>query len=212
VDFNEENFQSPLTSDIPYNKRKIHRQQQHLFTTKKSPKNRIVSICKSYIRPIVRGKEKKPVEFGAKVNKIQINGINFIEHISFNAFHEGNRFSQSLARAQKLTQKKVSRVGADAIYATNRNRKLATGLGIRTDFVRKGRAGKNEEERKKIAAEIRTERATRLEGSFGNEKEHYHLKKIKARTAKTEILWIFFGIHTANALTIGERMVEASPP
>ncbi|MGZ0015139.1 hypothetical protein [Yeosuana sp. AK3] len=50
------------------------------------------------------------------------------------------------------------------------------------------------------------ERATRLEGSFGKEKEHYHLKKIKAKTKATEKLWIFFGIHTANALEIGRRI------
>ena len=53
---------------------------------------------------------------------------------------------------------------------------------------------------------ITKERATRFEGSFGKEKEHYHLKKIKAKTKKTEILWIFFGIHTANTLEIGRRM------
>ncbi|MCK5815513.1 MAG: transposase, partial [Flavobacteriaceae bacterium] len=57
-----------------------------------------------------------------------------------------------------------------------------------------------------LARMITKERATRLEGSFGKEKEHYHLKKIKAKTKLTEILWIFFGIHTANALEIGRRM------
>jgi hypothetical protein len=45
-------------------------QQQGLFATGESPKNRIVSIDKDYIRPIVRGKETKAVEFGAKLNKI----------------------------------------------------------------------------------------------------------------------------------------------
>ena len=49
----------------------------------------IVSIDRHYIRPIVRDKEAKSVEFGAKVNNIQIDGISFIEHISFKAFHEG---------------------------------------------------------------------------------------------------------------------------
>ncbi|WP_343665365.1 hypothetical protein [Chryseobacterium mucoviscidosis] len=53
---------------------------------------------------------------------------------------------------------------------------------------------------------ITKERASRLEGSFGKEKEHYHLRKIKARTKENEMLWIFFGIHTANALEIGRRM------
>ena len=53
---------------------------------------------------------------------------------------------------------------------------------------------------------ITKERASRLEGSFGTDKEYFLLKKIKARTQRTESLWIFFGIHTCNALNIGKRM------
>lgn len=55
---------------------------------------------------------------------------------------------------------------------------------------------------------ITKERVSRLEGSFGKEKEYYHLKKIKAKTKPNEILWIFFGIHTASALEIGRRMLK----
>ncbi len=47
---------------------------------------------------------------------------------------------------------------------------------------------------------------TVLEGSFGNEKNHYLLDKIKARNQKTGILWIFFGFMTANAVLMGKRM------
>jgi hypothetical protein len=50
------------------------------------------------------------------------------------------------------------------------------------------------------------ERSTRLEGSFGTEKQHYNLQKVKARTKVTEILWIFFGIHTANAVRMIDKM------
>lgn len=50
------------------------------------------------------------------------------------------------------------------------------------------------------------ERSARLEGSFGNEKNHYLLKKVNARTQPTETVWIFFGIHTANAVGIARRM------
>ncbi|MCB6307861.1 DDE transposase, partial [Parabacteroides merdae] len=57
-------------------------------------------------------------------------------------------------------------------------------------------------------------RATRLEGSFGTQKQHYSLARIKARNKKTEILWIFFGIHTANAILminkIRNRMGKAA--
>ena len=65
-------------------------------------KDLIVSIDKSYIHPIVRGKETKSVEFGSKVNMIQTDGINFIEHLSFSAFHEGIRLPQCVARATKI--------------------------------------------------------------------------------------------------------------
>lgn len=188
----------------------IYKQQNQLFTTGEKPKDRIVSIAKNYLRPIVRGKEIKRVEFGAKVNKIQIDGINFIEHISFDAFNEGTRFKSSVYAAQSLMHTRMKIVGADAIYATNKNRTFATSNQISTDFKRKGRASKHEDHRKQLARMITKERGSRLEGSFGKEKEHYHLKKIKARTLKTEILWIFFGIHTANALEIGRRMARAN--
>jgi hypothetical protein len=166
--------------------RKIYSQQHDYFYKGVKPKNRIVSLDKDYIRPIVRGKETKVVEFGAKVNKFQIDGISFIEHLSFEAFHEGNRFQDTVFKAQRLTKAKTRLAGADAIYATNKNRKFATRYGIRTDFKRKGRAGKHEKQRRLLASAITKERASRLEGSFGKEKEHYHLKKIKARTKATE--------------------------
>jgi len=45
-----------------------------------------------------------------------------------------------------------------------------------------------------------------MEGSFGTEKEHYGRQNIKARTEKNEILWIFFGVHKANAVRIAKRL------
>lgn len=199
-------------SDKYYKRRaiikKIAYQQSLLFTKGEKPKNRIVSIDKEYLRPIVRGKEIKAVEFGAKVNKLQIDGINFIQRISFDNFNEGTQFKNTIYKAQGLTKTKVKTVGADAIYATNKNRVFATSNKIQTDFKPKGRPSKYRKQQLQIAKLITKERATRLEGSFGKEKEHYHLKKIKAKTKKTEILWIFFGIHTANCLEIGRRMQQ----
>ena len=64
----------------------------------------------------------------------------------------------------------------------------------------KGREAKDEPLRKVLRSELSKERAIRLEGSFGTQKQHYSLSKIKARNRKTEILLIFFGIHTANVI------------
>ena len=185
--------------------RKVLKQQQEMFKTGKSVPERIVSISKSYIRPIVRGKEVKAVEFGAKVNMIQFDGINFIEHLSFNAFNEGTRLVKSIRYGRSLFGK-ITHISADDIYATNANRKYSTAAHIVTNFKRKGRAGKHEEHRKIISRELRKERTIRMEGSFGTEKEHYGLQKIKARTELNEILWIFFGVHTANAVRIAKRL------
>ena len=186
---------------------KVFKQQYAYFYHGTKPKGRLISLAKPYLRPIVRGKEVKGVEFGAKVNKIQIDGINFIETFSFHAFNEGTRLQNSVFLARRFTGR-VDVVGADSIYASNKNRKYCTQNHIATDFKRKGRAGKYEEERKLLAKNVTKERASRLEGSFGTEKNHYLLHRIGARTADNERLWIFMGIHTANALKIGRRMVE----
>jgi hypothetical protein len=188
--------------------KKVYRQQNNYFHKGEKPKQRIVSLYKDYVRPIVRGKEVKAVEFGAKVNKIQIDGINFIQKISFENFNEGTQLKNSVYKAQGLTKTKVKIVGADAIYATNKNRVFVTNQNIQTDFKPKGKPSKHYKQQKQLKAAITKERASRLEGSFGKEKEHYHLKKIKARTKANEILWIFFGIHTANTLEIGRRMQQ----
>ncbi|MDR0368545.1 MAG: transposase, partial [Bacteroidales bacterium] len=86
------------------------------------------------------------------------------------------------------------------------NRTLCSSRNITTSFVRKGRAGKDEEQRQQVRNILNKERSTRLEGSFGTEKQHYSLSKIKARTKLTETLWIFFGIHTANAVRMIDKM------
>jgi hypothetical protein len=187
--------------------RKVLSQQKTIFETGGSVPDRIVSISKSYVRPIVRGKEVKKVEFGAKVNMIQFDGINFIEHLSFDPFNEGPRLIESV-RYSRLLMGKITHISADDIYATNANRKWCTAQNITTNFKRKGRAGKHEEHRQIIAAELRKERATRMEGSFGTEKQHYSLDKIKAKTEQNEILWIFFGVHMANAVRIAKRLAQ----
>lgn len=185
--------------------RKVYYQEKELFTGKKVT-DRIVSLDRHYIRPIIRGKETKTVEFGAKANNIQIDGISFIEHLSFKAFNEGIRLKECIRLQQKLMKIRMRSVAADAIYANNANRKFCTQYGISTSFVRKGRAARDERLRKILRSALSRERATRLEGSFGTQKQYYSLGKVKARNKKTEMLWIFFGIHTANAVCMIEKV------
>mgnify|MGYP000762006670 CR=1 FL=1 len=100
--------------------RKVLVQEKALFEGRKVS-DRIVSIDRHYVHPIVRGKEIKSVEFGAKVNNIQIDGISFIEHLSFKAFNEGIRLKDCIRMQQKLMNVRVRCVAADSIYANNAN-------------------------------------------------------------------------------------------
>jgi transposase, IS5 family len=181
--------------------------QQHelLYGNRESVKQRIVSLHKPHVRAIVRGKEVKPAEFGAKVHKVQVSGLSFIEHLSYENFNEGTRLKQSVAFHQKYFGK-CSQLAADAIYATNENRRYCNSLAIATSFIPKGKQGKLEEQKSAMRSVLSTVRATVLEGSFGNEKNHYLLHKVKARTQATEIAWIFFGMLTANASIISNRI------
>lgn len=116
--------------------RKVLSQQKEMFRMGNSVPDRIVSIAKSYVCPIVRGKEVKKVEFGAKVNMIQVDGINFFEYLSFKPFNEGTRLIRSICYSRTLFGK-ITHVSADDIYATNTNRKYCTSQKITTNFKQK---------------------------------------------------------------------------
>jgi IS5 family transposase len=183
--------------------------QQHelLYGNRENVKHRIVSLNKPHVRAIIRGKEIKPVEFGAKVHKVQVGGLSFIEHLSYDNFNEGTRLKQSVAFHQKHFGK-CSQLAADAIYATNENRRYCTRLKIATSFTPKGKQGKLQEQKSAMRSVLSAVRATILEGSFGNEKNHYLLNRVKAKTEATEIAWIFFGMLTANASIISKRIIS----
>ena len=67
----------------------VYRQQLWLYeNNKKSIDYRIVSLNQPHIRPIVRGKAGKTVEFGAKLSASCFDGYIFLDHISWNNFNE----------------------------------------------------------------------------------------------------------------------------
>ena len=185
---------------------KVKEQQWQLHFGKQSTvPNRIVSLHKPYVRPIVRGKEVKPVEFGAKVNMLLVDGISFIEHLSYDNFNEGTRL-QSTIHLQQRYFGACHQMGADAIYGTNENRNYCTQNSIATSFVAKGNEGKLKEQQSQMRSILGKIRSTVLEGSFGNEKNHYQMNKIKAKTEGNEKVWIFFSLLCCNAKQIANRM------
>jgi hypothetical protein len=149
------------------------------------------------------------VEFGAKVNKLQVDGISFIQHFSYDAFNEGTQLKNAVEKHKELFGG-CTRHSADAIYATNSNRKYCTQNNIVNNFVPKGKQKEHHIEQSKIMrGALNRQRGTVLEGSSGNEKNHYLLAKVDARNEHTEKCWIFFGMLTANASIISQRIIAA---
>ena len=105
----------------------------------------------------------------------------------------------------------VKKIGGDTSYAGNTNRELCTSNGIHTSFVQKGKRAKEKREKDFVREDLARVRATTMEGSFGTQKEHYSMRRIKARMKMTEILYIFFGIHTANAVELSGRIAVLQP-
>ena len=70
--------------------RKLYKQQKYMYDSKThSVQDRIVSISQPYLRPIVQGKSKTPVEFGAKYDvSIDEKGHARLEKLSFDAYNE----------------------------------------------------------------------------------------------------------------------------
>ncbi len=185
--------------------RTIYRQQRYMHEHPGDyVKDRIVSLFKPYLRPIVRGKENKRVEFGAKLHIYQVDGINIIDKLSFDPFNEAKSLKGCVIKHQQYFGE-LHQLGVDNIYGTNENRKYLTRKEIYTCLPRKGKASKHETQARKLRKELGKQRATVLEGSFGNEKNHYGLRKVKARTEPTEIIWILFGVMTANAVKISKK-------
>lgn len=184
--------------------KQVRSQQRHALRHPDAKvKDRIVSLAKPYLRPIVRGKETKRVEFGMKAHVFQVGGISLIDRLSFDAFNESTRLKATYIRHRQLFGA-CNQLGADRIYATNANRRFLTKRKVATCFVPKGRntLTKSEKQLKRL---ISIQRSTVLEGAFGNQKNHYGLHRIRARTEANEKFWVFFGIMTANGMAIAKR-------
>ncbi|MDD3667057.1 MAG: IS5 family transposase, partial [Bacteroidales bacterium] len=101
---------------------KVYEQQKFMYDNKvHTIENRIVSISQPYIRPIVRGKSKAQVEFGAKLDLSIACGFGRIEKISFVAYNESEVLAGVIERYKQRTGHYPERILADKIYRNRNN-------------------------------------------------------------------------------------------
>jgi hypothetical protein len=75
------------------------RQQQAMYGKRThSVPDRIVSIAQPHVRPIVRGKARANVEFGANLAISVVNGYAFREHLSWDNYNEGQTLQVAVER------------------------------------------------------------------------------------------------------------------
>ncbi|OQW98746.1 MAG: hypothetical protein BWK68_00170 [Elusimicrobia bacterium A5] len=181
----------------------IYRQQLEMHKKKvHSIEDRIVSFHKPHIRPIVRGKAGKDVEFGPKASVSLVDGYLFLDKFSTDAYNEGTVLSDSLKLHEERFGKKPEVVITDKIYGNKKNREMLGVEKIKAAFVPLGRKSLLT---KKIEQWVKRKQRKRnqIEGFIGVSKVHRGLERL---LFKNEELNIRLGLLAMNLSTAMARI------
>jgi hypothetical protein len=186
--------------------RTLYRQQKQMYDTKThSVEKRIVSIGQPHVRPIVRGKVKSSVEFGAKVSIHMIDGYAFIDKIGWDAYNEEALLIPTIEEYKERYGYYPVAVLVDKIYRNSDNRRFCKKHGIRISGPRLGRPPK--ETNKAVIRQERADASGRnaVEGKFGEGKTGYGLGRIMAclkDSSETVISMAIFCMNISKRLRI----------
>lgn len=163
----------------------LYEQQKLMYDNRThSVEHRIVSIHQPHVRPIVRGKTNAYVEFGAKIQMSIMNGITFLEDLSWDAFNEGTRLISTVENYKRRFGYYPQKIFADKIYCNRDNRAKLKALNIILVAKPLGRP------RLAVDNHIRPGERNPIEGKFGQAKVAYGMNRIKARLYNTSESWI----------------------
>ena len=182
----------------------VYRQQLWMYENESQRiDDRIVSISQPHIRPIVRGKAGKPVEFGAKLSVSYFDQYVFLDRLSWDNFNESGDLKIQIEEYKNFTGYYPNSVHVDRIYRTRENRAWCKERGIRISGPPLGRPPKNvsKETQKQALDDERVRNA--IEGKFGQAKRGYSLNCIMAKlseTAETSIAITFLVINLSSLL------------
>lgn len=166
--------------------------------------DRIVSISQPHIRPIVRGKTGKRVEFGAKLGLSLFGGYLTHQTISWDAYNEAGDLQDQAETYRLLTGHYPELIQCDKIYHTNDNRTWCRERGIRMTALPKGPKPKLSAYQKRKQREEYAER-NHIEGRIGNAKQVLSLNQIKAKLQDTSQTWIAATLFVLNLSAFAAR-------
>ena len=104
-----------------------------------SVSDRIVSVSQPFVRPIVRGKVGKPVEFGIKLDISVVDDWTRLEYHSFDAYNEAKNLQEMAERFYQREGHYPVRILADKIYRNRENLSYCKAHGIRLSGPALGR-------------------------------------------------------------------------
>ncbi|MDN3671348.1 hypothetical protein QWY93_18955 [Echinicola jeungdonensis] len=146
-----------------------------------------------------------------KAHILQTGGLSFIDKLDFNNFNECTRLKISTVKTYPDFRTDFP-AGCRPDLCHQCQQKVLYLKDIFTGFPKKGPKPHNKAE-KILSAEVSKQRATAMEGAFGNHKNHYGLVKIRVKGDKREKLAVLFGIMAANAVAVAKRRnQQESPP
>jgi IS5 family transposase len=166
----------------------IYRQQLAMYQKKlHKAEDRIVSLHMPFVRPIVRGKAKAEVEFGAKLAISVVDGYSYMEHLSFDAFNEGTTLITSAENYRQRFGFYPEAIIVDKIYRNRDNLQFCKKNHIRLNGPPLGRPTKDTELLKEQKRQERKDTGIRneVEGKFGEGKRAYSMNRIMARLRET---------------------------
>ena len=119
---------------------------------------------------------------------MHVDGFLFLDHWKHEAFNEAEHVARHMGKYAERFGKLPPYFVGDTKYGTQKNRADLETLSVRPSFKPLGRAakktGKDPWFRKK------QKERNRIEGAFGNGKEHYGLSRVRYKGEESSEVWV----------------------
>jgi len=182
----------------------LNNQQRYMYDNRINRcDDRIVSLSQPQVRPILRGKAGKKVEFGAKLGLAMMDGFVKVETLKWDNYNECADLIPHVEAYKELYGYYPELVQVDKIYGTNANRKYCKDRQIRMTVIPKGKSKEMTNEEKKQSRKEFNER-NHIEGKIGQAKQAYNLNQIKAKKESTSKTWIALTLFMTNLVKFAE--------
>ena len=151
---------------------------------------------KPHVRTIKRLKAGAVMKFGAKISVSLVDGLSYVDRISWDAYNESEDLIGQLKSYRQQFGHYPESVHADKIYRTRGNRRFCKKHDIRLSGPPLGRSSATTEKRREKVVQARRDERDRIpiEGKFGQGRRWFSLSRVMCKlpsTSEAAILIVF---------------------